>query len=256
MARKKIIPHNQLWLITDLADEADSITAIRARESKLRTEAEIRVEKPSTHNFPPLVFPQRWELLKAETEKRNVPIKPLIMPVQKALGEIEKERRQILETSMGRLFIISGVSGSGKSTFLNSLDLFIDGVSVQTITVREIDRVEVIEDKLATLKRENAALSVVVLEGKESPGALKSDELDILLTTINKDFRLSLGRKTLFVIPTTSQSVAQTISQRAADIGGMTTRSRPFYVFSGPPRSEYEQITDRMLRALNQSSSV
>ncbi|MCL4300616.1 MAG: hypothetical protein KJ077_33070 [Anaerolineae bacterium] len=254
--RRKNYSKDQLWLFAELAEEADTISDIRARESQLRTEAEVRITEPVSHNFPPLIFPQRWELLKAEAEKRNVPIKPLIMPVQQALIEIEKERQQIEETGMGRLFIMSGVSGSGKSTFLNSLDLFIEGVSVHTITIRAIDRAEVIEDKLATLKREKRKMAVVVLEGKESPGALKSDELDILLTTLNADFRRGAGKQTLFVIPTTSQAVAQTISQRASDIGGMTTRSRPFYVYVGPPRSDYEQITDKMLRALNDSRGL
>ena len=247
---------DQMWMFADLVEQADTISDIRARESQLRGEAEIRISAPSTHNFPPLVFPQRWELLKAETEKRNIPIKPLIIPVQQALIEIEKERRQIHETGMGRLFIISGVSGSGKSTFLNSLDLFIGGVSVHTITLRTIDRNESVEDKLAALRREKSELVVIVLEGKESPGALKSEEIDILLTTLNSDFRHGAGKHTLFVIPTTSQSVAQAISQRAADIGGMTLRSRPFYIFTGPRRNEYEQTTDKMLRALNDSRGL
>lgn len=256
MAKKKSHNPDQVPLFPEMFEQADTISKIRGRESRLRSEAEIRIPEPSTYNFPPLIFPQRWELLKAETDKRKVPLKPLIMPVQQALVEVEKERRQIVETGMGRLFIVSGVSGSGKSTFLNSLDLFIDGVSIHTITLRAIDSGEVVEDKLAALRREKSKLAVVVLEGKESPGALKSEEIDILLTTLNSDFRRDSGRQTLFVVPTTSQVVAQSISQRAADIGGMTTRSRPFYVFGGPHRNDYEQITDRTLRALNESRGL
>jgi hypothetical protein len=258
MRKNKYTNKDQLWLLTELEAQADTISEIRSHESDLRGEAEIRIPESTTntHNFPSLIFPPRWEILKAETEKKHIPIKPLIMPVHQALMEIERERRQVEETGIGRLFVISGVSGSGKSTFLNSLDLFIGGVSVHTITVREIDRAEVIEDKLAILPREKSKLAVVVLEGKESPGALKSDEIDILLTTLNSDFRHGNGRRTLFVVPTTSQSVAQSISQRATEIGGMTTRSRPFYVFTGPSRNEYEQITDKMLRALNDSRGL
>jgi hypothetical protein len=256
MAKKKSHNQGQIPLFPEMVEQVDTLSEIRGRESRLRSEAEIHIPEPSNYNFPPLIFPQRWELLKAETDKRKVPIKPLITPVQQALAEVEKERRQIIETGMGRLFIVSGASGSGKSTFLNSLDLFIDGVSIHTITLRAIDSGEVVEDKLAALRREKNKLVVVVLEGKESPGALRSEEIDILLTTLNADFRRDLGRQTLFVIPTTSQIVAQSISQRAADIGGMTSRSRPFYVFTGPHRNDYEQITDRTLRALNDSRGL
>jgi len=247
---------NQMRFFEELVQTSDTISEIRARESQLRAEATILTPTPSAHNFPSLVFPQRWELLKAETEKRKIPLKPLIIPVQKALLEIEKERRQILETGQGRLLVMSGISGSGKSTFLNSLDLYIKGVRVFTVTWKVIDRIESVEEKLAALPREKSKLAVVVLEGKETVPALKSDEIDILLTALNVDFRHDSGMHTLFVIPTTSQSVAQSISQRAADIGGMASRLRPFYVFEGPRRNEYEQTTDKMLRALNDSRGL
>jgi hypothetical protein len=256
MAKRGKTPKGQPWLFSEYADQAESILEIRQRESQLRNDTTIRLEQPRSHNFLPLIFPQRWEILKAEAEKRNVPIKPLIAPVQPALKEIEKERKQIEETGMGRLFIMSGVSGSGKSTFINSLNLFLDDVTIHTVNIKQIDSRDVVEHTLADLHRERDIFSVVVLEGKETPGALKSEDLDILLTSLNYDFRQETGKRTLFVIPTTSQPVAQAISQQASEIGGMTTRSRQFYVFEGPHRRDYELITDRMLRALNDSRGL
>ncbi|MBD2072282.1 hypothetical protein H6F93_32955 [Leptolyngbya sp. FACHB-671] len=90
MAKKKKQDPDQMFFFPEMLEQADTISDIRGRESKLRSEAEIHIPEPSTHNFPPLIFPQRWELLKAETDKRKVPIKPLIMPVQQALVEVEK----------------------------------------------------------------------------------------------------------------------------------------------------------------------
>jgi hypothetical protein len=255
MPKKKYSP-SQSSFFEDLG-HIESVRDIRQREAVLRTTVVIRSEKPTKHNFPSLVFPPRYELLKAETEKRKIPLRPLIMPVQDAIIEIDKEKRQVEETGMGKLFIISGASGSGKTTFLNSLNLFVDGIgAVHNITMRAIDRSEAVEDKLAAIKREDADFSIVVLEGKEVPGALRSDEIDILLTTLNADFRREPGRRTIFVMPTTSHIVAQAISQRAIDIGGMTSRSRPFYVFTGPQRNEYKTITDTMLRALNDARGL
>lgn len=178
------------------------------------------------------------------------------MPVQNAIAEVEKELQRIYETGIGRLFVISGVTGSGKTTFLNSLHLFLEDVGVHSIKSMSLDRRESVENALAVLKREKDKRSVVVLEGREAPGSLKSDEIDILLTTLNTDFRIGAGRRTLFVIPTTSQSVAQSIGERAAGIGGMASRDRLFYVFNGPSRNEYIPITNDTLRALNESRTL
>jgi hypothetical protein len=234
----------------------ESLTTVRVRESQLRSGVEIYTDKPVPTNFPPLILPMRWEVLEEEASKRNVPLKPLILPVQDAIREIDRELQHIAETGMGRLYVISGVTGSGKTTFLNSLKLFIDGVEVYSTKDMSLNRQEAVTAALASLKRGDERASIVVLEGKEAPGALTSNEIDILLTALNKDFRRKAGRKTLFVIPTTSPAVAQSIGQRAAAIGGMTSPEKPAFTFDGPPRSEYISITDETLRALNESRTL
>lgn len=233
-----------------------TIRAIRLNEQQIRATAKIYLEKSVAPIFPSIVLPFRWEALEAEAQKRNVPLKPLIMPVQNAIAEVERELVRIKETGMGKLYVISGVTGSGKTTFLNSLHLFLDDVGVHSIKSMSLDRQESIDNALAVLRREKDKRSVVVLEGKEAPGSLKSDDIDVLLTTLNTDFRRGVGRRTLFVIPTTSQSVAQLIGERAANIGGMTTKDKLFFVFNGPSRHEYVSITNDTLRALNESKTL
>lgn len=234
----------------------ESLKLVRIRELELRGETDIYLDNPVPLYFPPLILPSRWEALEAEAEKRKVSLKPIIIPVQKAIAEVEKELQRIKETGMGRLYVISGMTGSGKTTFLNSLYLFLDHVGVHSIKSMSMDKREFVENALAVLRREKDKRSVVVLEGKEAPGAMKSDEIDVLLTTLNTDFRSGVGRSTLFVIPTTSQAVAQEIGDRAARIGGMTSKDKLFYVFNGPSRNEYVTITNDTLRALNESRTL
>src|SRR5205085_3439670 len=236
-----------------LEGEVQALQVIKSRESQFRASAEVYAEKDIRVNFPPIILPPRWEALQAEARKKNVPLKALVMPVHEAIVTVEKEIRQIIETGIGKLFVVSGVTGSGKTTFLNSLNLFIGDVDVQSISSLSLDRRENIENALAAIRREATKVSIIVLEGREVPGSLTSDEIDVLLTTLNADFRRESGRRTLFVIPTTSQAVAQSISERAATIGGMTSREKPFYVFNGPSRNEYIRITNDTLRALNDS---
>jgi hypothetical protein len=226
------------------------------RELQIRAATEIYAESPLLPSFPTLILPNRWESLEQEAKQRNVPLKPLITPVQDAIAEVERELRRIQETGIGRLYIISGVTGSGKTTFLNSLRLFIDGVTVYSIKIDTIDSRETIDQALTRLNRVPNKNSVVVLEGRETPASFKNEEIDILLATLNQDFRDGVGRKTLFVIPTTSQSVAQSVSERAYNVGGMTSRNKPFYVFTGPPRSSFASIANDTLRALNESRTL
>lgn len=234
-----------------------SLTSIKSVELSIRDEVKIHTDQFISPDFPQLILPRRWEALAAEANKRNIPLKPIIAPVQDAIVEVERELRRITETGMGRLLVISGVTGSGKTTFLNSLNLFIDNVSVHTLkSLGTIERREDIEVTLSSLRRENDSYSIVVLEGKETPGSLQDEEIDILLTTLNQDFRKNTGRHTLFVIPTTSQTIAQQIGFRAANIGGMVSLSKPFYVFSGPQKKEYVTIANDTLRALNSSRTL
>jgi len=263
MPRKKKVsnqPKNPSQKLFPIFEEAENelgkpIVDIRYRESQFRASIDLSSENLQRPNFPPLSLPTRWERLQAEASKRNIPLKPLIAPVHTAIADIERELRRIDQTSMGRLYVIAGPTGSGKTTFLNSLNLFID---VRVVSIQQIsfDKREFVENAIAVLDRGEDRYTIVVLEGREAPGSLKNDEIDILLTTLNQDFRSNIGGKTLFVIPTTSQEVAQAISNRAAAIGGMTSRDRPFSVFNGPPRNEYIQIVNDTLRALNDSRTL
>jgi DNA (cytosine-5)-methyltransferase 1 len=242
--------------IPETVENGEDRNDLRLRELQLRNSVEIFTESAQAPSFPPIILPDRWEILEHEAKQRNIPLKPLITPVQEAIGEIERELRRIQETGIGRLYLISGITGSGKTTFLNSLNLFVDGVSVHSIKMYTIDSRESIEETLQQLNRSETKNSIVVLEGRETPGSFKSEEIDILLTTLNQDFRNGVGSKTLFVIPTTSPQVAQSVSERAYNIGGMTSRNRQFYVFKGPDRSRFVSITNDTLRALNESRTL
>jgi len=234
----------------------EEIVDDKLRERQIREEVEIDAQSPVLTQFPPLIIPYRWERLKAEADKRKISLKPIIMPVYPAIAEVEEQLLRIRETGMGRLLIISGVSGSGKTTFLNSLSNFIDEVTVHNLRIMTVDSIETVETALSSVDRDNDDYSIVVLEGKETPDSLSSEEIDKLLTTLNTDFRRDSGYKTLFVIPTPSQAVAQAISSRAATVGKMTSPNKPYLTFSGPARSEYISITNDTLRALNSSRTL
>jgi DNA (cytosine-5)-methyltransferase 1 len=234
-----------------------TLAEVRQREEQIRKAANIKLSSGvASDTFPKLILPKRWEILSREAEVKKVPLKPLIVPVENSLDEIRRELRRIEETGMGKLYVMSGSTGTGKTTFLNSLQNFLDSIEVCTISEMNLERRESVKTRLASLHRKPHKFSIVVLEGKETPGTLKDDEIDILLTALNADFRSEVGRRTLFVIPTTEAVVAQSISYRAATIGGMTSHHRPFHVFSGPPKSKYYSIANDTVQALNDARTL
>lgn len=229
---------------------------LRAREAELRSNVSVYTENPLRPQLPSLILPRRYEALEAEAKIRNLPLRPLVKPVREALTDIEAEIRLVQQMATGRLYVINGVTGSGKTTFLNSLTLFIDGVSIHTVKGMSLDTRGAVENALTLLRRDPSKMSIVIMEGREAPGSLRDEELDVLLTTLNADFRSESGRRTLFVIPTTHPSLAQTISERAASIGGMTNRVRPFFVFEGPARSEFFSIINETVGAFNNARTL
>lgn len=242
----------------DVESPNSSLSKMRQREAQLRSAADIYIDadSQSATNFPPLILPFRWEGLQKEARLRKVPLKPLITPVEYSIASVQRELRQIQETSMGRIFIISGPTGTGKTTFLNSLRYFLDEIGIYDAKLMSLDGRQSVEGFLASLRREKNRHSIVVLEGREAPGSLKTEELDVLLTSLNTDFRRDSGCRTLFVIPTTSQAVAKAISERATSIGGMISSAKPFHVFEGPPRSQYFSVTNATVKALNESRTL
>lgn len=261
MAAKKKFPekNNNQYIQATLGEEflaSSTVAALKTREFGFRTQANIITSKPVRPELPELIMPRRYEALEAEAKNRNVPLRPLVKPVQNAIADIEREINYVRDLGTGRLYVISGTTGSGKTTFLKSLNLFVDNIQIYDLKGLTLDSRSAIEASLAKLNRSEESISIVLLEGREAPSSFKAEEIDLLLTTLNTDFRKASGRRTLFVIPTTATTIAQQISQRAAEIGGMTIKERPFYVFSGPSRVDYVTIVNEMLGALNDSRNL
>lgn len=240
-------------------DDNEQLTSkdIKAFEQEMRSRASIYTESPQKPQFPDLIFPHRYESLEAIAKETGIQLRPIIRPVLEALEIIKQEMDFVSQTARGRLFVISGVTGSGKTTFLHSLHLFSDeNFKIYDLKNIDLSSRQDIEAGLKSLNRDKQLISVVFLEGYEISGALNETQIDTLLTTLNTDFRSDTGRKTLFVIPTTSAVLAQNIGKKAMETGGMTSRDRQFYIFDGPPKNKYVEITSETIRTFNDNKTL
>ncbi len=65
---------------------SSTISALKTRAFGFRNQANIITSKPVRPELPELIMPRRYEALEAEAKTRNVPLRPLVKPVQSAMG--------------------------------------------------------------------------------------------------------------------------------------------------------------------------
>ena len=80
-----------------------------------------------------LKLPGRFEKLQEATKAMGCDLASIIQRVDAACIEIDTLLREIAASGLGRLQILHGLSGSGKTTFLKGLPYFFDNIAVVEI---------------------------------------------------------------------------------------------------------------------------
>lgn len=80
-----------------------------------------------------LSLPGRFEQLALESERTGSDMASIIQRVNSACEEIEIVLRELHTSRLGRLQLLYGISGSGKTTFLHGLQYLFDNICVTTI---------------------------------------------------------------------------------------------------------------------------
>lgn len=199
-------------------------------------------------NATPLSVPDRFERL------RSTPsgvLKGIVVPIGSMLRELDNRFEDMRAAGKGSLMILRGQSGAGKSTFLDTVGLF--RVGVETSPIRSDDS---IVDAVRTLGT-HAGPRVVVIEGREALRDVSDQELEASLHAINS-FSRAEGSDTLFVWPTNTDDLTERLAKLGDAIGasGLFGVEGPVVEFEGPPRSEWVNIAERTVSALNQGAQL
>lgn len=96
-----------------------------------------------------LMLPDRYEGLEDNREKYD--ITKIILPVKEGIDKILELYEEIESSNRGAFLILKGKSGCGKTTFLRTLDVFIENIEIKTI-FNDIDLVESINSMQDTKK--------------------------------------------------------------------------------------------------------
>lgn len=196
-----------------------------------------------------LSVPSRFENLR---DAGSGALRTIVVPVREALEAVDARFADLSGAGSGGLMLLRGESGSGKSTFLDTVGLFRTGVVTERITSEEDLRTSI------QALEQSSDPRIVVLEGREALGEVSAAALEEGLHAINAFVRTNAGRGTLVVWPTNTDELTDLLVGLARKLGddALFGVGEPVERFFGPAKDQYVGIAGRTVSALNESASL
>jgi energy-coupling factor transporter ATP-binding protein EcfA2 len=198
-----------------------------------------------------LFVPDRFEKLSPRASEQN--LKTIVQPVESALEKIRDIYDDMLSSGGGAFIIWRGNSGVGKSTFLQTLNLFLEDVQTH-IVPQESPIQQYLNDSEPTTH----ALRIIVLEGREALADIKPEVLEAALHAINSFIRTDKGQRTLIAWPCNTDDLTERLVTIAKKIGAesLLGASEPVFQFPGPPNDHFTSIASKTVQVLNNGASL
>jgi energy-coupling factor transporter ATP-binding protein EcfA2 len=193
-------------------------------------------------------FPDRFDALK---QLANGKLGEVVVGVEESLNHLEYLYIDMVAAGRGGFLIFRGESGSGKSTFLRTIHLFISSIEEPFVIAAEQRSIPEFLSKLIPPREDR--LRIVVIEDREALKDISEVELETSLHGINRFIRSVDGLRTLVVWQCNTDDLEARLINLARSLGGeaLLGMEDPSYLFTGPAKSRFLEIGDRTLRALN-----
>ncbi|AHF08439.1 hypothetical protein [Desulfitobacterium metallireducens] len=197
------------------------------------------------------LLPDRFEAL--ENQRSNYDISKIIVPVDDGLEKIQELYEEMSTSGRGAFLILKGRSGCGKTTFLNTVSIFMKDVEVLTI-----DNTSDVVTTLQSLPPSRNKLRIVVIEGRESLLDFNVSFIDKTIHTVNSFIRSRAGNNTLVVWPCNNEDILEVLVETANNIGGTSLLGieDAYYEFNGPSRFQYVPIAKQTLDLFNDGKTL
>ncbi len=197
-----------------------------------------------------LFVPDRYDSF---SDRQPSELKNFVVGVEDALSHFDEVFADAIAAGRGSFVILRGESGAGKSTFLNTLQIFRKDVEVVSIP-----NSDAIADSLKGLPPTIKTLRVLVIEGREALGETNDAEIEAGLHSINGFLRSSAGRSTIMVWPCNTDDLANRLVSKAKPLGGeaLLGTGEPVFYFKGPSASLFTKIARRTVQTFNDGASL
>lgn len=213
-------------------------------------------EEQAIDSVPRLTLPTRWELLQPKIATDEVSLKTIIRPVPEALQSVRNIIEYLRTTSGCQVLVVRADTGSGKTTFLNTLSHYMpdEGLQVQSIDLQFIEE-DMFVRELEKINLSPSDINVIILEGREKPESISERYIQVVLANINR-FSRQKRVPMLFVIPTIEEPVARSWCDHGVRIGDLIPEhklygSSRWYNFPGVKKEGYVDILRETVRVLN-----
>jgi len=202
----------------------------------------------------PIVLPTRYERLQEKAQEVNEDLSRIVVKVDTGINHLQDLFRSMHQTELGRFEVMYGVSGIGKTTFLTTLPLFFDKLSVYSLPADSdlSDGVSHITQAWDNKETEKLIAYIPRDNPRES-----DQELHTFFETLRTLVRKS-GPDLLVIWSVTLPTQAERLYRLAHEIGrdSLVGRSETYYQFKGPNNLEFYTIADNTAQMFNNNACL
>ncbi|MGR3542301.1 MAG: hypothetical protein ACU0BS_12870 [Hasllibacter sp.] len=206
----------------------------------------------SDNPLPNLDLPTRWEILQSRANAKKLEASEFVERIDGSARDIDALLYRIKSNGIGAFEVIFGLSGSGKTTFVNSLPKFFDGIHVheypKDASVEEI--IPFIEGKYVPGQ---SSIPVILISKRDNPKADDLLAVEGLMADLVDFFRTREGQ-CLVLWTVTKDTAAKQIASAAWSAGRNSVTSpkdKGLHKFVGLEKSKYRDVADSTARSLS-----
>ncbi len=204
---------------------------------------------------PAISLPTRYERLEAKAKEINADLGRIVVKVDAAFEHVQHLFLAMQQTDISRFDVFYGESGSGKTTFLETLDLFFEDIRVHKISKTAAIH-EAINHIEGLIETNGGQKSVIYIADRDNPTET-DDQLLSFFESLRALFR-KIGPNALVVWPISLNDKARHLFTLAQSIGAdsLIGSSTEPYEFTGPPVSQFYRIADDTARMFNDGAGL
>jgi hypothetical protein len=200
-----------------------------------------------------LDLPTRWEVLKERAKERGLEASEFVQPIDSAASHVDALLYRVRSNGIGAFEVVFGLSGSGKTTFVNTLGKFFGGVEIHEFPKERhlTELPQYIKSKYVPGPESTTRLFLI--SRRDNPSRQDIDEISQFFSDLVDFFRTPEGR-VLILWTVTRANDADTIAAEAWQAGSdsvVSPETKGLFRFQGLDKVKYQGAADVAARSLS-----
>ena len=203
------------------------------------------------NTLPRLELPKRWELLEQRAKQAGLDAKEFVTRVDSAASRLDRLLRKVRTGGGGLIEVVYGLSGSGKTTFLNTLPKFFDKIRVHSFQQnRDLKTLPSFLKETFVPNDDHAR--IIIVERRDHPKDQELTQVEEMLSDLLNGFRDPTAESACSLA---YNETGRSRVHRQPRLGGrrdsmVAPDTKGFFEFHGVPREKYYELSDLTTRNL------